>query len=77
MNKTLEAFRMNKSQMNKISGGGVRCYVYNRETQTGIYLDFEGNDVNGVRDRLVNEYGAPHNVACWSVDPGPGMVDPE
>jgi hypothetical protein len=68
MSKTLEAFRMNKSQMNQIAGGGVRCYVYNRDTQTGAYLNFDGDNVDGIRDTLVNQYGAPHNITCWRVD---------
>ena len=76
MSKTLEAFKMSKSQMNKISGGGVRCYVYNRETQTGFYRNFEGNDVDGIRNEVVNEYGAPHNIVCWSVDQSMEIVAP-
>lgn len=77
MNKTLEAFKMSKSQMNRISGGGVKCYVYNRETGSEFYHNFEGDDVDGARNRLVSQYGAPHNIVCWSVDPGPGIVEPE
>lgn len=76
MSKTFEAFRMNKSQMNRIAGGGVRCYVYNRETQTGFYRNFEGNDVDGIRNGVVKEYGAPHNIVCWRVDQSMEIVAP-
>ena len=77
MNEKLKAFKMKKSQMNKVAGGGVTCYVFNRETQQEVYLYFKGDDLDGIRNQVVNQYGAPHNVACWSVFTDPSIiVDP-